>query len=341
MSTGNRNSVPHKGTNKGGRLMNDVLNRLYLTGIVPVIKIDDAQKAVPLAKALIKGGISCAEVTFRTTAAEDAIGKISKELPDMLVGAGTVLTIDQVDRAVAAGAKFIVSPGFNPEVVNHCISKGIPITPGCSSPTDIEKAIEAGLNVIKFFPAEQLGGLNFLKAVSAPYGNIKFMPTGGINLKNLESYMAFDKILACGGTWMVNPQLINEDKFEEIEALTEEAVNVMHGFELVHIGINAQNSDEAVRSANLFRNLFGFKIKEGESSIFASNRIEIMREPKFGKSGHIGIGTFSVERAQHFLESKGFKFSEETSRFDAEGKKTFVYLEDEICGFKIHLVNKK
>jgi len=187
--------------------MHAILEQLGKIGIVPVIKIDDAAKAVPLAKALIAGGIPCAEVTFRTSEGEEAIRRINKEVPDILLGAGTVLTIDQVDRAIAAGAKFIVSPGLNPKVLNYCIGKGIPHTPGCSNPSDIEIALEAGLDVIKFFPAEQSGGLAYIKAVAAPYPNLKFMPTGGINADNIATYLAYEKINACGGSWMVKDEL--------------------------------------------------------------------------------------------------------------------------------------
>jgi len=189
--------------------MNEVLKRFEQLGIIPVVKIDDAKDAAPLAKALCEGGLPVAEVTFRTAAAEEAIRNMVEACPDMFVGAGTVLTTEQVDRAIAAGCKFIVSPGLNPKIVKYCIEKGIPITPGTSSPTDIEQAIELGLEAVKFFPAEASGGLAKIKAMAAPYVNMRFMPTGGINEKNLTSYLDFPKILACGGSWMVSDALIN------------------------------------------------------------------------------------------------------------------------------------
>ena len=204
--------------------MHSVLEEIGKIGIVPVIKIDDAEKAVPLAQALQAGGISCIEITFRTAQGEEAIQHIAKAMPQMLAGAGTVLTTDQVDRAINAGAKFIVSPGFNPKIVAYCIQKKIPIAPGCSTPSDIEQALEFGLDVVKFFPAEQAGGLEYIKAVSAPYPAIKFMPTGGINAGNIAKYMAFDRVLACGGSWMASPDLINAGEFEKITALSREAV---------------------------------------------------------------------------------------------------------------------
>lgn len=207
--------------------MNTVLEQLGKIRIVPVIAISDVEKAVPLAKALVAGGIPCAEVTFRTAEGEEAIRRISSEVPEVLVGAGTVLTTQQVDRAINAGAKFVVSPGFNPKVVDYCIEKGMPITPGCCTPSEMEQAIERGLEVVKFFPAEQAGGLSFIKAVAAPYTMLRFMPTGGISPKNINDYLAFDKILACGGSWMVKKDLIEAGNFEEITRLCKEAVEAI------------------------------------------------------------------------------------------------------------------
>ena len=206
--------------------MNDVLKKFGELGIIPVVVLDDAKDAEPLAQALCEGGLPCAEVTFRTDAAEESIRIMAEKYPDMLVGAGTVLTTEQVDRAVAAGAKFIVSPGLNPKVVKYCVDKGIPVTPGCANPSDVEQALEFGLDVVKFFPAEQAGGLAYIKAIAAPYVGMKFMPTGGINPKNVKDYLAYDKILACGGSWMVKGDLVKAGKFDEIKALTEEAVKL-------------------------------------------------------------------------------------------------------------------
>ncbi|MCI5828374.1 MAG: bifunctional 4-hydroxy-2-oxoglutarate aldolase/2-dehydro-3-deoxy-phosphogluconate aldolase [Lachnospiraceae bacterium] len=207
--------------------MNEVLKKIQEIGIVPVVVLNDAKDAAPLAKALCDGGLSCAEVTFRTDAAEESIRIMTEQFPQMLVGAGTVLTTEQVDRAVAAGAKFIVSPGLNPGIVKYCVEKGILITPGCSNPSDIEIALENGLEVVKFFPAEPAGGLNMIKAMAAPYVGVKFMPTGGINPTNVRDYLAYDRILACGGSWMVKGSLIDAGEFDKIEALTREAVEIV------------------------------------------------------------------------------------------------------------------
>lgn len=207
--------------------MNITLKKLEQFGIVPVVVLEDTKDAAPLAKALCDGGLACAEVTFRTGAAEESIRIMTKEFPEMVVGAGTVLTIEQVDRAVNAGAQFIVSPGFNPAVVKYCIEKNIPVTPGVVTPSEMEKAIEMGLEVVKFFPAEPSGGLEMIKAVAAPYTMLKFMPTGGINPKNIVPYLQYEKILACGGSWMVKGNLISEGAFDKITDLTKEAVELV------------------------------------------------------------------------------------------------------------------
>ena len=208
--------------------MDKVLEQIQEIGIVPVVVLNDAKDAEPLAKALCDGGLACAEVTFRTAAAEESIRIMSEKFPDMLVGAGTVLTTEQVDRAVAAGAKFIVSPGLNPRIVKYCVDKGILITPGCANPSDIEQALEQGLEVVKFFPAEAAGGLKMIKAMAAPYVGVKFMPTGGINQNNVREYLAYDRILACGGSWMVKSDLVDAGKFDEIEKLARECVDIVN-----------------------------------------------------------------------------------------------------------------
>ena len=207
--------------------MNKILKQIEETGIVPVVVLNDAKDAEPLAQALCDGGLPCAEVTFRTDAAEESIGIMTEKFPDMLIGAGTALTTEQDDRAVAAGAEFIVSPGLNPKVVKYCVDKGILIIPGCANPSDVEQAIEYGLEAVKFFPAEQAGGLAYIKAIAAPYVSMKFMPTGGINPDNVKAYLAYDRILACGGSWMVKSGFINAGEFDKIKAMVEEAVEIV------------------------------------------------------------------------------------------------------------------
>jgi 2-dehydro-3-deoxyphosphogluconate aldolase/(4S)-4-hydroxy-2-oxoglutarate aldolase len=205
--------------------MTDLLERLGVLGVVPVVKIERAEDAVALGSALLAGGLPCAEITFRTAAAEEAIRRISSGLPEIIVGAGTVLSVDQASRAVSAGARFIVSPGFNPKVVDWCLSNDTPVTPGVATPTEIDMALDRGLNILKFFPAEAMGGVATLKAISAPYGGVRFIPTGGINVSNLATYLNLPSVHCCGGSWLVKASLISSGRFDEITRLTSEAVS--------------------------------------------------------------------------------------------------------------------
>ena len=205
--------------------MSDIFETIGRLKLVPVVKIENAKDAPALGNALCEGGLPIAEVTFRTNAAEEAIRLMRKENTDMLIGAGTVLTIENAQKAIDAGASFVVSPGFNPEVVDFCISKGMPVTPGVTNPTQVEMGLSRGLKVLKFFPAEAAGGLKMLKSMGAVY-DVMYMPTGGINASNLKEYLAYDKILACGGSWMVKAELISSGDFAEITRLTKEAMEL-------------------------------------------------------------------------------------------------------------------
>ncbi len=317
----------------------EFLDKLSLAGLVPVIAIHDAEDAVPLCKALSDGGLPVAEITFRTAAAEESIRRVHEALPHVLLCAGTVLTTDQADRAIDAGAAAIVSPGLNPEVVKHCISKGIPVCPGTSSPSDIEVALGLGLKCVKVFPAEAIGGLKLIKSMAAPYGDMRFMPTGGINENNMLDYLAFPKILCCGGSWMVPGDAVAAKDWDRITALTRSAVDKMLGFEVRHIGINCESAEEALAQAKKIAALMGWPVKEGNSSNFVGSGYELMKQPGRGSHGHIAIGTSSVPRAKWHLEQRGFKFIE-NSAVIKNGKLTAIYLENEIGGFAFHLVQK-
>ena len=320
---------------------NDIMQELYSIGLIPVIKIEDPADAVPLAKALIDGGLPAAEITFRTKCAAEAIKNITDAYPDMLVGAGTVLTTEQVDAAIAAGSKFLVSPGLNPKVTAYALSKGIPMLPGCSNPSDVEAALELGLKTVKFFPAEAAGGLKMLKAMAAPYGQLTFMPTGGINAENLLEYLKFNKIVACGGSFMVKDDLVKAKKWDEITALTKNAVKAMLGLEFVHMGINAENREEGERGAKMFELMFGMPLRETSKSIFADETFEFMFSKGPGRCGHIAIRTPFVDRAIAYFKRMGFEFDEASATYDEKtGKPKFIYFKDEVCGFAIHLVQK-
>lgn len=311
------------------------------TGIIPVIKLDKVENAEKLAEALRNGGINCAEVTFRAKGADEVIARMTTAFPDMLVGAGTVLTVEQADAAIASGAKFCVAPGLNPKVVKHCLDKGVPFAPGLSSASEIEQALELGIDFVKFFPAEQAGGLSYIKSVSAPYSMMRFMPTGGVTADNLNSYLAYPKIVCCGGSWIVPAKMLADEDWAGITALCREAVDKMLGFTMVHVGINCQNPEEAEGVADKFESAFGFTKKIGNSSIFSSTYMEMMKKPFKGKMGHIAIATNSVKRALYQLKMRGFEVDEPSIKYNADGIMNVAYLKDEFGGFAVHLVLKK
>ncbi len=317
----------------------DMIEKLSLAGIVPVIKVEDAADAVPLCKALCDGGLPVAEITFRSDAAEEAIRRVHEELPDVILGAGTVLTRDQVDRAVAAGATYIVSPGLNRDIVRYCREKGVAIVPGCANPSDVEVALEEGLKTVKFFPAEALGGLPLIKAMAAPYGAVTFLPTGGITEKNINDYLSFPKIVACGGSWMVPADAVANKDWARIESLTRTAVNTMLGLELCHIGINSGDPDTARKDAEMIAKLLGWPVSERELGVFVGDAFEMMKLPFRGKNGHIAIACNNIKRARWHLERRGFVFDDD-SAIMKDGKLRAIYLKDDIAGFAFHLLQK-
>ncbi len=320
--------------------MNDVLKRVYEIGIVPVIAFNSVDEALPLCKALADGGLPAAEVTFRTACAEECIRKIHEEMPEMLLGAGTVLTTEQADRAMAAGASFIVAPGFDPAVVQHVISKGGIAMPGTASAGEMQQAMNLGCETLKFFPAEANGGVGMLKNIGAALKSAKWMCTGGVNAKNVNDYLGYDQIIAVGGTWMCKSDVIKAGDWAKITAMSKEAVDVMLGLELGHIGINSENEAEAMATANLLGSLLSKKVAVGNSSIFVGNKeFEIMKSNGRGKNGHIAIKCNNVDRAVYHLSRRGVKFDLD-SMVNKNGKNIACYLADEVGGFAIHLVQK-
>ena len=317
--------------------MDACIKELYRIGIVPVVALEDAADALPLGAALKKGGVSAIEVTFRTAAAADAIRLLTREMPELLVGAGTVLTKAQADAAIEAGAKFIVSPGFQPELVSYVLSKGVPMCPGTATPGEMEQAMALGLSAVKFFPAEQNGGAPMLKALSAPYRDLLFMPTGGVKLENLRTYLALDQVFACGGTWLATKDDIKAKAFDKITARTREAVKTMLNFRIKHVGINSKDEAEAKKTATLLCSIFDFDYNDTELSVFTGSAVEVMKFMGRGSLGHVAIGADNVDRAEYYLRQRGFSFDESTRRVDASGRTTFLYLKDEIGGFAFHL----
>ena len=243
------------------------------------------------------------------------------------------------NAAVKAGAKFIVSPGFDPEIVNYCLEKEIPIFPGCVTPSEVAQAVKRGLKVVKFFPAKPAGGVAMIKAMAAPYNQLRFMPTGGIGTLNLKDYLGFDKIICCGGSWMVPGDAVKAKDWDRVRALTASAVQLMLGLEIAHVGINSADEAEAMDTATKLCKLLGWTMKVGNSSIFAGTGIEVMKSPFRGAKGHIGIRTNFIVRAKAYLVRQGFEFDESSANVK-DGQLKAIYLKDEIAGFAIHLVQK-
>lgn len=320
--------------------MDMVLQRIQEIGVIPVIAIENAEQAVPLANALTAGGIPAAEVTFRTAAGEEAIRRIAGSCPEVLVGAGTILNEEQCGRAIAAGARFIVSPGYNEGLVAYCQTRGIPVLPGCVNASDMTKAVNAGLEAVKFFPAQQSGGPDFLRALAPVFPKLRFMPTGGVSANNLPDYLNFDRVLACGGTWMVKKELIQGEQWEEITRISREAVNIMLGFSLHHVGVNCSGQADARKTAETLCAIFGFDYKDGSSSVFAAPAVECMKQPYLGTHGHIAIGTGNVDRAVYHLGRGGVEFDTSTRKTDEQGRTKAIYLKGEFAGFAVHLVRK-
>ena len=314
----------------------DMFKTIYELGIIPVVAIDDADKAVPLAKALSEGGLPAAEITFRTAAAEESIRRIVAECPDVLVGAGTVLTKEQADRAVAAGAKFIVTPGFNPEMIAYIKSLGIPMMPGAATPGEMEQAMSMGLTNIKFFPAEANGGVNKLKALAGPYQAAKWMPTGGVNAKNLNDYLSFDRIIACGGTWLATGADIAEGNWEGITKKCKEAVKTMLGFELRKVCIYGDSAN-AEKNAKFVASLFGFGCTETECGVQAG--CVCFGKEESDAKGCIVINTLNGNRAMAYLKRMGAEIDPDIW-YDKKGNVSCFGLKDTIAGFEICIETK-
>ena len=321
--------------------MTDFEKQLYDLSLIPVIRIETADWAEPLAHALCGGGLPAAEVTFRTPCAAEAIRRMKEAEPDMLVGAGTVLTPAQADEAAAAGTSFIVSPGLNRSVVEHCLSLGIPVVPGCATPSDVECAIGLGLTTVKFFPAEPSGGLKMLRAMSGPYGGIRFMPTGGITPANLSSYLSCPAVLACGGSFMIDEEAMRRGDFGVIRTSTRQTLSQLFAFRLYHVGISAGGDRKAEAAAGLLSSMFGVPVREIPGALFVGDLMEIVRAKGRGTHGHIGISTPHLARAVACLSRAGFAFDEGSRVLDEKGHMTTIYFRDEVLGFALHLTERK
>lgn len=318
--------------------MKNVLELIMEYGIVPVIKIPFEEASEPLAQALINGGLPIIEVTLRNDCALSCITRIKKAFPNMLVGAGTVISTKQVDDAKDAGVDFIVTPGFSPQIVKYCNDIDLPIIPGCVTPTEIEAAMEYGLKVLKFFPAQTMGEVEAIKSLGGPYGNIKFVPTSGITMNNINDYLSSDKVAAVGGSFMAPAAKIETGDFDGVTQLCKQAIKTSMNFKIAHVGINGQSNQEGKNMASRLSEIFDLNHKKGGRSDFAGTIVECCKTKFPGANGHIAIGTDSVTRAAAYLKRKGIKFREELKNVSADGKLISIYLEEEIGGFALHLV---
>ena len=317
----------------------DILKRLADSIVVPVVVLEKVEDAIPTAKAMAAGGIDTMEITFRTACAPECIKAVADSCPDVLVGAGTIVNVEQAKLAVEMGAKFIVSPGFIDEVVAWCVENGIAVAPGCVTPSEIMSAKKYGLKMVKFFPANVYGGLTALKNLAAPFGDMKFLPTGGISADNVGEFIATPFIHAVGGSWVCPKADIAAGNWDKITQLCADARKAALGFEFAHIGINMPDSDAALALAGDLNNAFGLPVKDGNSSVFASGGIEIVKSMYLGANGHFAIRTNNIALAAAELEKKGYTLNMESAKYK-NGRMIAVYLTKEFGGFAVHLLQK-
>ena len=315
-----------------------VLERASLNGIMPVINIPKPELAVSLADALAAGGLPQIEVTLRNETALDSIRIIKAQRPDFVCGAGTVLSVSQAEDALAAGADFIVTPGFNPKVVEYCLSRGAEILPGCVTPAEIEAGMALGLSTFKFFPSESLGGVKTIRELCGPYRSVRFVPTSGITMENMPSYLSFRGVACVGGSFMAPASMVAAEEFDAITARCREAVRRSLGFAIRHVGINCKSAEEGERLARRFAFIFDFPYLPGERSDFSGTAAEFCKDAFPGSKGHVAISTLSVERAAHYLEKKGVALREDFRHFGKDGKPDSIYLAEEFAGFAVHFM---
>lgn len=319
----------------------DALSRVAETGVLPVVALPSAAAAAPLADALVAGGVRAIEVTLRNPWALEAVAAIRRAHPEMAIGAGTVLSEAQVAAARQAGADFLVSPGFDPDVVRAAQAAGLPIVPGVANPSQVTAAVRMGLKVLKFFPAEQSGGLPALTLLHGPFPDVAFIPTGGLSLANLGSYLDCPFVAACGGSYMAKAADVAAGNWARITALCRQCLDVSLGFSLAHVGLNAADAATAAEMAARFADLFRLPIRDGRRSVFVGSSVECMKQPFHGEKGHVGFAVRSVERALAWYRSRGVPVREDSIRRTADGARLqSFYLAEEPGGFAVHVVLK-
>lgn len=322
------------------RKLTSMEETIYEMGILPVVTIENAENAVPMAKALAEGGLPCAEITFRTNAAAEAIRQIRDHCPDVLCGAGTILTLEQLRAAAAAGAQFIVTPGLQPKIVDAALSMGIPVFPGCATPGEVETALSMGLQTVKFFPAEAAGGVAMLKAMSAPYGNMRFIPTGGIDTTNLSTYTQLKNVLACGGSFIVKKEWLTSGAYMRITEEARRAIASMLALKMGHIGVIADDIDDCRKTAETLSALL-LAEKSGNAAgdaFMVGDFFEVLLRNTNGEKGHVCIRTIDVPRAAAYFQRIGIALMEETAQYDPDGTLRMIYCQDTWCGMGLHLL---
>ena len=315
----------------------NIFDKIGSYGIVPLVTLDDANDAVPLARALVAGGIPVAEVTFRTAAGGESIKRMAKEVPEIMVGAGTVHDIDHAKETVDNGGKFIITPGFNREVVEWCVKNNVPVCPGTVVPSDIEEALNYGLLLVKFFPAEVYGGINTLKALAGPFAMMKFVPTGGVGLNNLQEYLSLPNVAAVGGSFVPPSKLVKAKDWDGVAAECRRIMNLVLDFTVGHVGINAGTADNAAAVSEALAKMFDVSCRDAGSAYFVGDLAEVMKVPFIGTNGHICVDTRDMPRALALMERKGIKVDEANSFKDDKGNYIAAYLQGEVGGFAIHL----
>ncbi|XOQ42895.1 MAG: Bifunctional 4-hydroxy-2-oxoglutarate aldolase/2-dehydro-3-deoxy-phosphogluconate aldolase [Clostridium sp.] len=318
--------------------MNQALKLIESYGILPILNIEREEDAALIAQAIQRGGLPLLEIMFRTEAASACIRQISQQMPEFCVGAGTVLTVEQAEKAKESGAKFIVSPDFNEEVVRYCQKEQIPVVPGCVTPSEVRRALSLGINVLKFFPAIQMGGLKTMQLLSGPYPQVKFVATGDLTRKEMNEYLSFPKVAAVGGDFMLSYDDIKNRRFDKIEQSVRETILEYLDFHIAHVGINCCSSKEAKEVGDMIAATLFQKVTEYDKSYFSGDLFELMKSPFYGKNGHIAVGTRDAERAYTFLKASGVQFCEETMNRDENSRVKAIYLNADFGGFALHLL---
>lgn len=319
-------------------MSSNALETIEKIGLLPIVNVQDPSKAAPLALALSRGGVDAVEVTLRNAGALESLSNARRALPDSLVGVGSVHSAEDAKNAIDRGADFIVAPGVCPKTIEYCLERDVPVIPGAATATEIELARSLGLRVVKFFPADIIGGLKAINALRGPFGDTRFIPTGGINFDNMKPYVESPAVLAVGGSFMTPRQAVDNDDWDSVTAAAARAVDASLGFQMGHVGINCHSPEEAKSTAEEFAKIFNFGTREIDISFFGGSAVEAMKKPSFGANGHIAVACNSMKRAIYHLERRGYKF-----RFfknNDKGEMIAAYIENEIGGFAIHLCVK-